>query len=79
MATQALATDVKNKHSSELLAYPHVCGIGTARTADGDWIIEVHVEAGSGGPVEVPKDLDGVTVRVIADGPYYPGPASRQS
>ncbi len=79
MATQALATEVKNKHSGDLLARPYVCGIGTARTADGDWVIDVHVEAGSSGRLELPKELDGVTVRVIADGPYHAGPASARS
>jgi hypothetical protein len=75
VATQALATEVKNKHSRDLLAHPNVSGVGTARTADGDWVIDVHVEAGSGGQPELPEHLDGVPVRVIADGPYRAGPA----
>jgi hypothetical protein len=78
VVTQVLATEVKNKHSAEMLARPHVCGIGTARTASGDWVIEVHVEAGSSVQLEIPENLDGVPVHVIADGPYHAWPSTTQ-
>lgn len=74
MATKALAAEVKRKHSAALLARPPVCGVGTTRVGD-EWLIEVHVEPGAAGRLDLPEKLDGVRVRVVEDGPFYAGPA----
>jgi hypothetical protein len=73
MVGQQSAAEVKNRHSAELLALPHVVGVGTAKGEDGSWVIEVHVDDPAG--VQLAPTLDGVQVRLVHDGPFFAGPA----
>lgn len=76
MASQEAAAAAKQKHSSELLVRPGISGVGTARGADGGWVIEIHIDVGSSGRLDLPSELDGVPVSVVEDGPFRAGPAS---
>lgn len=78
MASLASATEAKDRHADALLARPHVCGVGTVRgDGDDEWLIEVHLDAGTAEQVALPGDLDGVPVRVVESGPFFAGPARR--
>lgn len=72
MVTQQVASEVKERHSAELLGMAHVVGVGTGKEGD-EWVLQVHIEVGSA--VQIPPIIDGVPVRIIEDGPYYPFPA----
>lgn len=79
MRSREAATAAKQKYSSELLARPGVSGVGTARGEGDDWVIEVHVDAGARGRLDLPTELDGVEVRVVEDGPFRAGSAASPS
>jgi hypothetical protein len=76
MVTQQVASEVKERHSAELLAMPHVVGVGTGKDG-GEWVLQVHIEAGSG--AQLPPMIDGVPIRVFEDGPYYAIPPRADS
>ena len=76
MVTEQVASEVKERHSAELLAMPNVVGVGTGKDSD-EWVLQVHIEVGSA--VQLPPIIDGVPVRVLEDGPYNAGPARAQS
>jgi hypothetical protein len=75
MSSQEAASAAKERYSMQLLQRPEVSGVGTARRQDG-WIIEVHVDPDAAGTEDLPSELDGVPVAVVADGPYRAGPAT---
>jgi hypothetical protein len=53
-----------------LLRIPGVCGVGTERGDDGHGIIVVHVDPAIDVAGRIPKVLEEVPLRVVADGPF---------
>jgi hypothetical protein len=74
MATRESASAAKQRHSAELMATSGVSGVGTTKDSDGEWVVEVHVDAGRRDTLDLPPELDGVPVRVVEDGPFRAGP-----
>ena len=66
-----IASEVKARHENRLFEIPGVVGTGVSLDDDGNPVIEVYVErAARATPARpIPKELDGVTVRVIETGP----------
>jgi len=78
MSDKTAAAEVKARHSAELLAVPHVIGVGTAKDADGGWHIEVLVDDESAAARLEPA-IEGVPVHVTYSGAIVAGPARRPS
>jgi hypothetical protein len=64
------AQTVKQRHSEALLRIPGVCGVGTERDEEDNGIVVVHVDPAVDVDGRIPEALDGVPLRVIADGPF---------
>ncbi len=66
-----IASEVKARHENRLFETPGVVGTGVSLDDDGNPVIEVYVErAARATPARpIPKELDGVPVRVIETGP----------
>ena len=66
-----IASEVKARHENRLFEIPGVVGTGVSLDDDGNPVIEVYVErAARATPARpIPKELDGVPVRVIETGP----------
>ncbi|MCH8197799.1 MAG: hypothetical protein IH904_06930 [Proteobacteria bacterium] len=66
-----IASEVKARHENRLFEIPGVVGTGVSLDDDGNPVIEVYVErAARATPARpIPKELEGVPVRVIETGP----------
>ncbi len=69
------AREVKKEHDSQLMAIPGVVGTGISRDAKGQPVIEVYVERlNESLRQKVPKELDGVSVRIVETGEFEARP-----
>lgn len=66
----AIAADVKDAHSADLLEIPGVVGHGVSVDENGQPVIEVYIEKAGGQAVgrPIPSELDGIAVRVVETG-----------
>ncbi len=66
-----IASEAKARHENRLFDIPGVVGTGVSLDTDGNPVVEVYVErAARATPARpIPKELDGVPVRVIETGP----------
>ncbi len=80
MATEDEIREVKRRHSAELLKLPGVCGVGVEKGESGDFVIALHLASDS---VEVeaqlPKQIEGYTVKLIRSGPFRKLPESKKN
>ena len=66
-----IASEVKARHENRLFEIPGVVGTGVSLDDDGNPVIEVYVERAARATLArpIPKELEGVPVRVIETGP----------
>jgi hypothetical protein len=71
MPTEQQANDVKRQHSRQLMSRPGVAGVGVEKDPSGDYVLAVHVDpAHPDAAANLPKVLDGLTVKVYQSGPF---------
>ncbi|BCY09665.1 hypothetical protein [Actinoplanes sp. L3-i22] len=69
MTTMEAARAAKQRYSGQLLSEPGVAGVGVERRS-GDWVVVVHADPAAQDTVRVPRQLDGVPVVLVWDGPF---------
>jgi hypothetical protein len=69
MTTVDAAREAKNRHSARLLAEPGIEGVGVERR-DADWVVVIHADPAARDTIRPPRELDGVPVVVVWDGPF---------
>ena len=73
MFTEKEAGDIKNRHSTELLSVPGVCGVGVEKNPDGAFIIVVYLDKDRPGlQNQLPNDIEGLPVEFVISGPFRP-------
>jgi hypothetical protein len=71
MVSKEKATEVKDKHSSEVLSRPGVWGIGVEKQPNGEWFIKISVDQqGWKHRGHFSKELEGVPVVVANTGSF---------
>ena len=71
MASEKDAREVKNRHSSELLRMPGVCGVGVQKDSAGKFYLALHLDTtDSKIAAQLPKEIEGVAVETMVSGPF---------
>jgi hypothetical protein len=78
MSTEQEISDVKRRHSAELLRRRGVCGVGVEKGESGEYVIALHLDTDD---PEVrallPKEIEGHPVKFIHSGPFRKFPLTR--
>ena len=73
MFTEKEASDIKSRHSTELLSMPGVRGVGVEKNPDGAFVIALYLDADHPGTQnQLPKDIEGLPVKFVISGPFRP-------
>lgn len=73
MVTEKEAGDIKSRHSKELLSISGVSGVGVEKNQDGAFVIAVYLAEDQPGVQNLlPKDIEGLPVKLIISGPFRP-------
>ncbi len=67
---------IKQRHSPDLLRRPGVSGVGVEKDESGGFVIALHLDTTD--PLvheQLPKEIEGVPVRLIRSGPFTARPA----
>jgi hypothetical protein len=64
-ATESAARAAKAVHAKGLLTLSGVQGVGVEKDASGGFVVTVHIDAANALRAEIPRELDGVPVRII--------------
>jgi hypothetical protein len=71
MASEDQISEVKRRHSAELLGLPGVCGVGVAKGRGGGLVIAIHLDTDDPDvKARLPKELEGVPVETVVSGPF---------
>jgi hypothetical protein len=73
MFTEKEAGDIKNRHSTELLSMPGVCGVSVEKNPDGAFVIVVYLDGEHPGVRrQLPEDIEGLPVKIVISDPFRP-------
>ena len=67
MATENELRELKRRYGATLLEHPAVAAVGIERDDAGELALTVHL---TGDAHDLPRELDGHTVRYVKRGPY---------
>jgi hypothetical protein len=71
MLSEQEAGEIKRRHAAGLLKLAGVSGVGVEKDAAGNYILVIHID--SADPeitASLPKDVEGLPVRITRTGPF---------
>jgi hypothetical protein len=64
------AREIKRRHDARLMGIDGVVGTGVSLDEDGNPVIQVYVLEGRGSAGSIPRQVEGVPVQVVVEGPF---------